>query len=213
MSFRAFNQPLETPASPQVSRPRAKFAACSECIAIRRIGVIGSPSPVMPLALAPAARYFATDHGRSQLVGRDVRPLIKLGRSLRVLPGSIVTQRRSAKPLSWTFALYSTSGATRSTHRRHSESATFRLQGLITLVTVSSLACPRRTLFQTGSAHEIRREALPATAAVASPRGRARMPIHVRAPRWPQGPTPRQRTRRLPDSSAAAGLRQSPPSD
>jgi hypothetical protein len=97
----------------------------------------GFGDPALPLALAPAMRFFRHKLRRPQSSNRQ-RALFGLGDPLEFCPASTSRSAAAARPLPWTLAPYSTYRLSRSTVCRHSKPAKFRLQGLATLLTASS---------------------------------------------------------------------------
>ena len=112
--------------------------------------------PAAPFALASALRFSDTCLA-SQHFNRPTTAVRRVPCSYRVLPNCLLAERladtspgrnraaadKSAQRLSWTFLPYSTSRNRRSTFRTGVPSRTvFRLQGLVTLLTGSSLRVP-----------------------------------------------------------------------
>lgn len=97
----------------------------------------GLSDPALPLALAPAMRFFRHKLRRPQLSNRQ-RTLLGLGYPLEFRPASTSRPATAVRPLPWTLLPYSTYRQSRSTVCGHSKPAKFRLQGLATLLTVSS---------------------------------------------------------------------------
>jgi hypothetical protein len=91
----------------------------------------------MPLALASAVRYSQREL-RATTVKQLPAGSLRAWPPSRVLPNRHSPRGRSRRLLPWTSVPYSTYKRSRSTCRGLCLPATFRLQGLVTLVTVSS---------------------------------------------------------------------------
>lgn len=92
----------------------------------------------MPLALAPAVRFSVPQAAADDGLGYRPRPLVELRFPLEFYPATPTQPPRQPGPLMGFRSLQHIRGP-RSTHRRPSQPATFRLQGLITLLTACAL--------------------------------------------------------------------------
>lgn len=142
------------------SRPRVRLAACSEELAIRRIGGIGFPIPLCRWRLPRLCGFPRrnADVHCSKAIGVVLSSgLASSFESCPVEPGRCAAAHRQ---LSWTLRLYSTCWAARATIRRCSTIACVAPSGFGYPLDALLPRTPAPRLFQPGSAHEIRREAM-----------------------------------------------------